>query len=166
MPRLVCMFSFFCAKWIKKRTKKQIGSLGVRIHTSASAGKLHLFSSRYFCLSYTGGRLDKDVLDPFRSENQIVKMSNNCCWTGSLHLSYTTMGWQSIACYLKVSRALNREDEDDKAVAVEGFSEFILIARWGGPDLLLSRNFQVPHVAALHDEVSDGGKHWQHETWL
>lgn len=58
-----------------------------------------------------------------------------------------------VSIYLEVSRALNREDEDDEVILQEGLSEFGLIAWCGGPDTFLLRNFYVPDVAALHDEV-------------
>ena len=52
-----------------------------------------------------------------------------------------------------MSRALNREDEDDEVILQEGLGQFGLIARCGGPDPFLLRNLYVPDVAALHDEV-------------
>lgn len=54
-----------------------------------------------------------------------------------------------------MSRALNREDEDDEVILQEGLGQFALIAWCGGPDTLLLRNFYVPDIAALHDEVPD-----------
>lgn len=53
-----------------------------------------------------------------------------------------------------MSRALNREDEEDGFILQEGLGEFGLIAWCGGPDSFLLRNFYVPDVAALHNEVA------------
>lgn len=53
-----------------------------------------------------------------------------------------------------MSRALNREDEEDGFILQEGIGEFGLFALCGGPDTFLLRNVYVPEVAALHNEVA------------
>lgn len=57
--------------------------------------------------------------------------------------------------YLEVSRALDGEDKDDEVILQECLSKPVLIIWCGGPDTFLLRNFYVPDVAALHDEVVD-----------
>lgn len=61
-----------------------------------------------------------------------------------------------IMCYhhLEMSWALNREDEHDGVICQEDSGEFGLIARCGGPNPFLPRNFYVSNVAALHNEVT------------
>ncbi|TNN28541.1 hypothetical protein EYF80_061311 [Liparis tanakae] len=60
--------------------------------------------------------------------------------------------------YLEVSRALDGEHQDDGAVLQEGLGELGLVAGRGGPDAFLLGDVDVPHVAALHDEVAHGGE--------
>lgn len=50
--------------------------------------------------------------------------------------------------------ALHREDKEDGAVLLEGSVQFVLVVGCSGPDAPLLRELDVPHVAALHDEVT------------
>ena len=59
---------------------------------------------------------------------------------------------------LEVPGSLHGEDEDDEVVLEEGLGEFALVARGGGPDPFLLRDLDVPHTAALHDEVPHRGE--------
>lgn len=72
-----------------------------------------------------------------------------------IYQSSATSSLFSCQFYLEVSRALDREDEDDEAISQEGLGEFVLIAWCSRPDPFLLGNFYIPDVAALHNEVSD-----------
>lgn len=57
---------------------------------------------------------------------------------------------------LEVSRALDREHQEDQAGVQEGSVEFELVAGGGGPDASLLGDVYVPQIAALQDEVAQG----------
>lgn len=53
-----------------------------------------------------------------------------------------------------MSRALHGKNKVHGAVILKGSVQFVLIVGCGGPDTPLLGELNVPHVAALHDEVT------------